>query len=467
MPRKHECLESLEGKKLEKFLKFKKIAVLGGGKSGFAVIQLLKKYKARLFLSELKEDPALKKSVAHEKVEHEFGSHSDKILKNDLIIISPGVPLELPILKKAALKGIPIWSEMELGLRLIKTKAIASITGTNGKTTTVSLLADICKNEGKKIILAGNVGQPLTLFVKNQKKRDLVILELSSYQLETLKKFHFQAACVLNLTNDHLYRHKTMRRYAKVKERIFLNQEPSDIGVLNWDDSWCKKMKKKVKGKKIWFSAKKNLETGVYWDKDKKKIIAKLKQGSNVLRFNAPKHLPGLHNIANSCAAIALSLAIKVKPKAIMKSLEYFKGVPHRLEKVKIFKGITYLNDSKATNVDSTLKALEAMDVPLWLILGGQDKGGSYLPLKKIILEKKMVKGILLIGEASKKINLELQGVCKIINSKTLENAVKKTVELAQKGESVILSPACASFDQFKNFEDRGDQFKSIVKSLR
>ncbi|MBI2119669.1 MAG: UDP-N-acetylmuramoyl-L-alanine--D-glutamate ligase [Elusimicrobia bacterium] len=467
MQKKHESLQNLEGEKLKASLKFKNVAVLGLGKSGFAALNLLIKYKANVFLSELKDDPGLKKRFKNKKINCEFGSHSDHILKNDLIVISPGIPLDLPILQRARRCGIPVWNELELGLRLLKVKTIASITGTNGKTTTVSLLANIFKNAGKKVILAGNIGQPLTLFVKSQKKIDTVILEVSSYQLEALNKFHFQAACVLNLTNDHLHRHKTMQGYAKVKERIFLNQDPSDISVLNWDDPWCKKMARKVKGEEIWFSTETVLKHGVYWDKEKKKIIAKLKQSSQILSFNGPKYLHGLHNSANACAAIALSLGLKIKPKAIERSLQNFQGVAHRLEKVRVFKGISFLNDSKATNVDSTLKALEALDSPLWLILGGEDKGGSYLPLKKIIQEKKMVRGILLIGEAARKINSELKGLCKIFFSKTLQNAIKKTVELAQKGETVLLSPACASFDQFKNFEDRGDQFKAIVKSLK
>ncbi|OGR53416.1 MAG: UDP-N-acetylmuramoylalanine--D-glutamate ligase [Elusimicrobia bacterium RIFCSPLOWO2_02_FULL_39_32] len=467
MQKKHESFQNLEGEKLKTSLRFKNVAVLGLGKSGLAVSNLLIKCKANVFLSELKDDPALKKRFKNKKISCEFGSHSDQILKNDLILISPGVPLELPILQKARRRGIPVWNELELGLRLLKAKTIASITGTNGKTTTVSLLADICKNAGRKVILAGNVGQPLTLFVKNQKKNDCVILEVSSYQLEALNKFHFQAACVLNLTNDHLHRHKTMQRYAKIKQKIFLNQDPSDISVLNWDDPWCIKMARKVKGKKIWFSTRKVLKHGVYWDKEKKKIIAKFKQNNQILSFNNPKYLLGLHNSANACASIALSLGLKIKPKAIRHSLEHFKGVAHRLEKVRVFKGISFLNDSKATNVDSTLKALEALDSPLWLILGGEDKGGSYLPLKKIIQEKKNVRGILLIGGASKKIYSEVQGACKMFFSTTLQNAIKKTVKLAQKGETVLLSPACASFDQFKNFEDRGDQFKTIVKNLK
>jgi len=468
---------------LKKYLKNKKVAVLGLGRSGISAVEALLKFEAIVFISEADKNAAssdsfkkinqIKRKYPLIKINHEFGTHSEKILDNDLIIVSPGVPFDHPVIKKAIKNGLPVWSELELGYRLTQFKHIAAVTGTNGKTTTVSLLGDMCMRDGKKTLVAGNIGNPLCNAVFSKIVFDMLVLEVSSYQLESIDSFHPNVSVILNLTNDHLARHKTMRNYAAAKERVFLNQTEKDFSILNADDPWCKSMENKTRAKVILFSERPMKMESVFYDNKIKKIIALFPSQS--IEFPLPTHLPGLHNISNSCAAIACALKLNLSLKSIRASLMKFKGVEHRIEKVKIVRGITYINDSKGTNVDSTLKAIESFSEPMLLILGGQDKGGSYLPIKSIIHKinrskernKARIKGILLIGEASEKIFAELKGECDIFFCKTVKNAVKESYKRAVRGDIILFSPACASFDQFKNFEDRGKQFKQFVKDLQ
>lgn len=488
-------MNKLRGDSLKKWLQNRPVAVVGLGQSGLSAARCLLKLGAKLFLSESKPK---QKFVPHlpkffRKVAGEFGRHTKNILKNDLIVVSPGVPSNLPVLAEARKKRIPVWNELELGWRVTEFRQTVAVTGTNGKTTTVSMIADICRRAGCKTLVAGNIGKPLCDFYSSHGKFDLLLLEVSSYQLESIETFHPNIAMVLNLTADHLHRHLEMHRYAKAKERIFLNQSADDFAILNADDAWCKKMSRNCSAQIVWFSTRKKVAPGVFYDAKNRRIAAQFFSARPPAIFPLPSHLTGLHNIENSCAAIAACLKLKIAPDSILESLKHFQGVKHRLEKVLQLHGATYINDSKATNVDSTLKALQSFTRPIWLIMGGEDKGDSYLPLKSSIAEK--VKGIFLIGEAAKKIYSELTlkdesatehrrgsaaslkvirkmpsppaGTCDFFFSGTLSRAVADAARNAMPGDVVLLSPACASFDQFKNFEDRGDQFKRLVKGLK
>lgn len=457
-----EMKNPLRGAELKRWLCRRKVGVVGLGKSGIAAAQILLKLKAQIFLSECESKSKTVLPAFLRKGDAEFGRHSKKILDQDLLVVSPGVEWNLPLLSQARKKGLPVWSELEFAFRLGSFDKICAVTGTNGKTTTVSLIGEICRQAGLKTLVAGNIGEPLSNFALSRSNYDAVVLEISSYQLEGIETFRPRVAAVLNLTSDHLHRHKTMSAYAKAKERIFLNQGAGDTAVLNADDPWCRKMAPHASARTVWFSTRKAVR-GVFFDPRKKIIAAQL--GDSIQSFHLPTHLIGMHNVENCCAAIACGLKLGVPSSAIRRALESFEGVEHRLEKVRTIDGVTFVNDSKGTNVDSTLKALESFSQPLWLILGGEDKGAPYTPLKPLIREK--VKGIFLIGEAAPKIYSQLKGSAHFFVSKTLHRAVLDSFKAAVPGDVVLLSPACASFDQFNNFEDRGNQFKSFAMELK
>lgn len=459
-------LGSFYGPELAKKLCDSHVAIVGLGQSGISAARCLLRLGSNLFLSEAQPRKKIISFLPRilRNLPSEFGKHTARVLRQNLIVVSPGVDLQLPLLRAARKKGIPIWNELELGYRLSDFKKIVAVTGTNGKTTTVSLIGEMCRKGKKRTLVAGNIGEPVCDFAGISHRYDAAIMEVSSYQLECIDKFHTQVAVVLNLTKDHLMRHGTMERYAEAKERIFLNQTADDFAVLNAEDLWCRKMSQCCPSKIVWFSTARKLKRGVFFDREKNRIVACVDSSRRPLKFPLPAHLPGLHNVENSCASVAAALCLGVRPSAIRKSLMSFKGVPHRLEKVRVLNGVTYINDSKGTNVDSTVKALESFSQPIWLILGGQDKGSPYLPLKSLIIKK--VRGIFLIGESSRKIYSELKGSCEIFFSKTLPRAVQESSRKARRGDIVLLSPACASFDQFRNFEDRGNQFKKFVKEL-
>ncbi|MBI2915836.1 MAG: UDP-N-acetylmuramoyl-L-alanine--D-glutamate ligase, partial [Elusimicrobia bacterium] len=419
--------DSLLGHSLRRTLARSSVAVLGLGRSGLSAARLLLDAGAKVFGSELEKKNCPKTLLKRKNFLAELGSHTKKILRQDLIVVSPGVPWDLPVLQAARKKRIPVWSEIEFGFRLAAIPNRIAITGTNGKTTTVSLTGDICKRSGRKTFVGGNIGNPLCDLAIRKRPCQTAVLEISSYQLEGISKFHAQVSVVLNVTPDHLKRHKTMSRYAQAKERIFLNQTSNDFTILNWDDSWCRKMAAKSCGKVIWISTRSPLQTGVWWDPAENRILARLKK-SQPVAFRPPRHLPGLHNIENSCAAIAAALSLGIGKRAIQESLDRFPGVEHRLEKVRTVNGVTYVNDSKATNVDSTLKAIVSFRAPLWLLLGGEDKGSSYKPIRELILSANIpVKGIFLIGEAATKIRSDLGRVCDLYDSRTLSRAVKES----------------------------------------
>jgi len=457
-------LKNLKGKSLKDALKGRSVGVLGLGQSGISATRCLIQMGCNVFLSE--SEPRLKRlreiPNAFRSLKSEYGGHTKKILNTTLLIVSPGIPWNLPVLNEARERAITVWSELELGWRLMDPGKVIAVTGTNGKTTTTSFLGECLKKSGVKTLVAGNIGKPLCDFAGS--RFDCTVLEVSSYQLEGIDSFRPHVSVFLNLTSDHLHRHQTMARYAQAKSRIFLNQTNEDFCVLNREDPWCRKLGKKCPAQIRWFSTRKKLKFGVFYDQRNREVLARVPAQKSLMHFPPPAHLLGLHNIENVCAAIAAALSLRMAPQAIRESLLHFKGVEHRLEKVRVLKGVSYINDSKATNVDSTAKALESFETPVWIILGGEDKGAPYHPLRPLI--RKRVKGIFLIGEASIKINSELKGSCEIFFCRTLSKAVLEASKKSLPGDTVLLSPACASFDQFKNFEERGKHFKDLVKNL-
>jgi UDP-N-acetylmuramoylalanine--D-glutamate ligase len=418
-----------------------RVLVVGLGKSGLAAAKLLKSGGARVFVSDDKPRRQLREALAAlpRGIEAEAGGRRFFKRPVDLVVLSPGVPADAPAIRSFRRRGIPVWPELELAWRLVKPYKTAAITGTNGKTTTTALLGEILKKAGKHVVVGGNIGTPLSDLVHQVTSATYLVLEVSSYQLETHQTFHPNVGVILNVTPDHLARHRTMKKYAEAKGRLFDLFSGDDTAVLNSGDRWCRRLAPRVKGRIAWFPSR-DLET--------------------MARYVT---LPGEHNRANAMAAVASARALGLKDRQIKKGLLSFKGVPHRLQIVADRGGVLYVNDSKATNVDSTLVALRSIDRPLILIMGGQHKGSPYSPLVPAL--KKKARMVLTIGEAAGRIRGDIKGAVPVKACGTLKNAVRLAAREARPGETVLLSPACASFDQFKNFEDRGERFARLAES--
>jgi UDP-N-acetylmuramoylalanine--D-glutamate ligase len=434
----------------------KNVGVLGLGKSGVAAANLAVKLGYNVFASDSGER---KIKNLNKKITKEFDGHSDKILSSDVIIKSPGVHFDIPVLKKARKQKIKIMSELAFSLENSKYKQIIAVTGTNGKTTVTDLISKIIKSTYKDSIVSGNIGFPLADKALKTAKTTFITIELSSYQLEDTPDFRPDISVLLNITPDHLEYHKTMEAYQRAKENIFINQRDGDFTVINYDDKICQKISKKTKAKVIFFS-KKPLKKGVFYDSGN--IVINVKEKRSVIK---PKiNIVGMHNIENVLAAVTASYVAGVKPAVIEKIVSKYKGVEHRIEFVKALNGVDYYNDSKSTNVDSARVAIESFDKNILIIMGGRDKGIPYTPLKELV--KQRVKSIFLIGEASDRIKRDLSEAAFVIDCGNMENAVKLIFRTAVRGDIALLSPACASFDQFENFEERGKVFKKMVLSL-
>ncbi len=440
----------------------RRVLVAGLGKSGAAAAGLLSRLGARVSVTEKKSKaqsrPWLRSLPKGTSVE--WGTHRFLSRPWDIVVASPGVPASS--LAPARARSIPVWGELELGYRVLALAGrwpawSAAITGTNGKTTTTALLGAIFKAAGRPTVVAGNIGVPLCAVVNHVTARTALALEVSSYQLETAEAFRPAVGAVLNVTPDHLARHGDMESYARAKFRLFQSQGVGDAAVLNGRDPWCRRLASSVSGQVYWFGDR-VVGDGVFWD-------GKYLRGRGLTgRWSAPAHLPGRHNIENALAAVACARALGVPSGAIARGLSGFRGVEHRLELVRTWNGIRFINDSKATNVDSTRVALEAFPGPLTVILGGEDKGAPYSPLLPLL--RKKARAVLLIGEASSKIERDLAGLRGLERCDTLARAVDRAARSARPGEAVLLSPACASFDQFENFEHRGRCFKEFVGAL-
>ncbi|MDR2251461.1 MAG: UDP-N-acetylmuramoyl-L-alanine--D-glutamate ligase [Endomicrobium sp.] len=436
---------------------YKNLGVLGLGKSGVAAANLAVKLGYNVFASDSGSKRKIKEF--NKKINTEFDGHSDKILNSDVIVKSPGIHSDISILKKAIKKKIIVISELSFSLENSKYKKIIAITGTNGKTTTTDLTAKIIKSVYKNSIVVGNIGMPLADKALKTGKSTYITMEVSSYQLEDTPDFRPNISVLLNITPDHIEHHKTMNAYIKAKENVFINQRRGDFAILNYDDKICRRISSKVKANLIYFS-KKALNKGIFYNKGK--IVIKV--GKKHFEIKPKINIVGRHNIENILAATAAAYAAGVNPKDIEKVISKYKGVEQRIEFVKTVNGTDYYNDSKSTNIDSTRVALESFDKNILIIMGGRNKGFSYLPLRNLVKNK--VKAIFLIGEASSKIRKDLSGTTNFYNCGNIENAVKQIYKVSQPYDTVLLSPACASFDQFKNFEERGNIFKQLVHKL-
>lgn len=446
--------------------KGKKISILGMGSSGIACANLLDSLGSDVLISDIKDKNKLKNSIRKisSGIRIETGGHTKKILNADLIIPSPGIDTNFPLLQEAAKRNIPLLSEIEIAFSLINAELIIAITGTNGKSTTTSLIGEIFRKAEKDVLVGGNIGIPFSDLVNKVKKNTVLILEISSFQLERIKTFNPHIGIILNITPDHLERHKKMDIYAGIKADLFKNQTSADFCILNGEDPYCVKIAKRIKSQIIFFSRKNQLKKGVFIKEEK--IFFDLKgifYDFLPLSISSIK-LPGMHNLENILAASTVAIVAGIKPEIIGETLKSFCGLEHRLEFVKKIKGVKYINDSKATNVSSTLVAIESFPSEIILIMGGRDKGSGYLPLKKLIREK--VKLLIVLGEAGDLIKEQLSGVAEIIKVSGVRDAVEVAYKNSDRHDIVLFSPGCSSYDQFKNFQERGRFFKSEVEKI-
>jgi UDP-N-acetylmuramoylalanine--D-glutamate ligase len=432
------------------------VAVVGMARSGVAAAELLRSKGA--LVRAVDRNPS---SVAGFAV---LPQTAESLANADLIVLSPGVPADLDIVEEQRSKGVKVIGDLELASWFLRGEIIG-ITGSNGKTTTTALTGHILKSSGIPVQVGGNIGTPPASMVETSYDKQWNVLELSSFQLETTETFRANIGAALNVTPDHLDRHYTLERYAAAKARLFANQRADDFAVLNADDATCREYANAGKGRPVWFSSTQILQDGAF-----------LKQGQlfldrQPLMQAAEVPLRGVHNLENTMAAAAMARLAGATLEQIRAAVMTFPGVEHRLEFVREMGGVSWYNDSKATNVDATLKAIAAFDGGLWVILGGKDKNSDYLPLAAPLVAK--ARGILLIGAAAEKIEAQLRAAgvdakagVELLTSITLDAAVNAARDRAKSGETVLLAPACASFDQFENFEHRGREFKRLVKAI-
>ena len=436
----------------------KKIVVLGAGESGIGAALLAKKNKYDVFVSDIGK--ITEKSVlSNNGIRWEEGTHTkQEILSASEVIKSPGISDSVNIIKELKLNGIPIISEVEFAFRYTNSKIIA-ITGSNGKTTTTLLLGHILKKAGYDVLVAGNIGTGFSRSIVDR-DYDFIILELSSFQLDGIKKFKADVSILLNITPDHLDRYENdFEKYIQSKFRITKNQKSEDVLIYNYDDENIKN-RIETKAKKIPFSLYKTFDEGAFY-KDEK-INININKNKMTIQELA---LQGKHNVYNSMAAAVASRVLEVKDFITRQSLLDFQNIEHRLEHVINVHGIQFINDSKATNINSVWYALESMHKNTVWIVGGVDKGNDYSELLDLVKER--VKAIVCIGQNTKNIHKVFEGhVDEIVDAKTMNEAVAFSYQLAKKGDAVLLSPACASFDMFSNFEERGLEFKKSVRSL-
>jgi UDP-N-acetylmuramoylalanine--D-glutamate ligase len=442
----------------------KRVLVVGLGKSGVASALFLKAHGARVSVSDTKSGDELRNEIPvllDHGITVETGGHGERTFRGqDLIVVSPGVPVDAPLLAQARGLGESVIGEIELAAQFLPGPIVA-ITGSNGKTTTTTLAGEIMTAAGFPTLVGGNIGTPAISLAERATRETVIVLEVSSFQLETIQTFHPKVAVVLNLTPDHLDRHGTFDNYADAKARIFENQQGSDFAVLNADDATCVAMAARTRAQVFWFSRQKEVPQGA-WVRDGN-VVFRDSAGQREILQESEIPLKGAHNLENVLAAVCAGALMGCAPEKIRQAVENFKAVEHRLEFVATVGGVDYYNDSKATNVDATIKALESFPANIHLILGGKDKGSDYSVLNDLLRQR--VKRVYTIGAAAAKIESQLKGT-EVVHAETLENAIRKAHAVAQSGDVVLLAPACASFDQFKNYEQRGQVFKEIVRGL-
>ena len=448
----------------------RKILVLGAGKSGVASAKFLAARGAKAValhdkkpIAEWTEEA---RSLKSEKIGLIDGQIPSWLLDQiDLIVISPGVPTTSVPARYVDRKDGEVIGEVELAFRFLKGRTVG-ITGSNGKTTTTTLIGELLKNAGIETQIGGNIGTPLVDLVETSSEESWTVCELSSFQLETIKDFRPNVAVALNVTPNHLDRYDLFSDYAAAKHRLFINQTAEDVAILNADDkitlSWAHNLRANV----VLFSVKKELDEGLFLRG--RDLICRANGREKVLTTRDEIFLRGLHNVENILASFAAGLACGASPDSMRETVRNFKGVEHRIEFVLEVEGVKFYNDSKATSVDATLKALEALSESgekIVLILGGRGKNAPYVPLAQLI--EKSVRKLVLIGEDAANIENQLKNHAEIVRAESMKDAVRKSFENAETGDAVLLTPACASFDMFKSFEERGKEFKSQVQSLK
>ena len=441
-------------------LQNKKVSVIGAGRSGMAAAEEVKSLGGIPFISDI--DGAVQnkanRRLAELNIESEFGGHSNKVFDSELIVVSPGVPADTGIVREAKSRGIPVWPEVELAYRICKGKIIG-VTGSNGKTTTTTLLGEILKKGMRSTFVCGNIGHPFISVASKVPVDGYAVVELSSFQLELIEEFRPDIAVFLNISPDHLDRHGDLATYIAAKMRIFENQMSCDKAIINYDDVTLKERCNDLKAKTAWYSVQVPMDSEVWADPDGDLMAGKIKMmDSRLLKIK------GVHNLSNACAAALAALEVGIGIDDIVDVLKSFPGVEHRLEPVRLIGGVSFINDSKGTNVDSVHWALQAVSAPVILIAGGKDKGSDFSSVNDLIEQK--VKCAVLIGQAASKIMTIWEKTTECKTAGNMEEAVEKAFAIAVKGDTVLLSPGCASFDMFEDFEHRGRVFKKAVERL-
>lgn len=449
-------------------LQGKKVLVFGSGKSGIGASDLLGKIGAFPIIydgnADIDKEAVLHKTEGTYRLEIYAGELPKEVQDSlDLVVLSPGVPVDLPIVKSFYEQGLPVWGEVELAYRTGKGEVLA-ITGTNGKTTTTALLGKIMSDAKDSVFVVGNIGTPYTSRALEMKDSTVTVAEISSFQLETIEKFAPKVSAILNITEDHLNRHHTMEEYIRVKELITKNQGTEDVCVLNYEDEVLRAFGQNLVPRAVYFSSERKLEEGIYLDGDS--IILKDGELETEVVKTGELKLLGKHNFENVMAAVAMAYYAGVDLADIRKSICEFTAVEHRIEYVTEKNGIVYYNDSKGTNPDAAIKGILAMNRPTWLIGGGYDKESCYDEWIEAFDGK--VRCLVLIGQTKEKIKeaAEKHGFHDIVLLDNLKEAVSYCGEHAVSGDAVLLSPACASWGQFDNYEQRGDMFKEYVRNL-
>jgi UDP-N-acetylmuramoylalanine--D-glutamate ligase len=473
------AIESVEG------LANRRVTVLGMARSGESAARLLQAAGAKVTIADAKDEAQLADVLARLDrtglTVRTGAGYGSSLQETDLVVISPGVPARLPMLEAARGRGVPVIGELELASWFLKAPVVA-ITGTNGKSTTVTLIGEMLKRSGKRAFVGGNLGTPLSDAALATCKAggsaalaasgghagpyDYVVAEVSSFQLETIRRFRPWFAAVLNVTTDHMDRYEAPADYVAAKARIFENQLGSDIALLNLDDARVAAMRPSVRARVMGFSRSaltgRGVEEGVAWDG--RQVTATLDGRTDAVCRREEIRLPGAHNLANAMAATAAGLACRCPMAAVREALRDFPGIEHALEAVRERRGVKFVNDSKGTNVDAVLKALESFEEPVVLIAGGRDKGGDFERLKETV--RRRVTHLILIGEAAPRLHEVLRDCRSISRAPSLRAAVEEAAAVAAAGSVVLLSPACASFDMFADYQDRGRQFKQLVNEL-
>lgn len=449
--------------------------ILGAGRSGIAVAKLLNKSGAKVFLSDGSDREKLKyideESLKAGKIDYELGVHSEKIFENDVFIKSPGISPDSEIILKAKSLKKKVYSEIEAAYWFCKCPVIA-ITGTNGKTTTTILTGEIFKNAGYDVKVCGNVGLAFSEIAGDLKEDSVVVLETSSYQLNDIEEFRPNVSVLMNITPDHLDWHRGFENYLNAKLKILTNQTDSDIAVINYDDEILRKETVNTNSKKAYFSIKENLqnikdpeiETGSFIKNGKVIYFDRSKNTEEVIMETREINIRGNHNLYNTLASVISARYFEIKSEIIKDTLTNFKGVEHRIEFVRELRGVSFYNDSKATNIDSLIVALDSFKGNLILILGGRETGNDYSVINDSVNEK--VKEIISIGETKEKIYEHFNKIVKVTKAETMEEAVETAIKSGKEGDIVLLSPACKSFDMFDSFEHRGSEFKKFVNLL-